>query len=89
MHPNSCSPPLVPFFIFYYPRRYGTLNYATNMWRLYRGTIPLIVNRDDPYRGFFLAFDEEVGQAGSREDPGDYRGCPCQTRALFCPLPNC
>src|SRR5829696_1008675 len=38
---------------------------------------------------FFLAFGEEVRQAGSREQPVDHRGCLCQTPAPCCPPPSC
>ena len=42
----------------------------------------------DPLLRFYLAFAEEVWQAGSREDPLDRRGCPCRTPAPSCPPPE-
>ena len=42
-----------------------------------------------PVGRFFLAFGEEVRQAGSRGDPDDHRGCPCQTPAPYFPPPSC
>ena len=43
----------------------------------------------DPLWWFFLAFGDEVRQAGSQEEPVDHRGSLCQTSAPYCPPPNC
>jgi RNA polymerase primary sigma factor len=37
----------------------------------------------------FLAFGEEVRQAGNRGDSEDHRGCPCQTPEPYFPPPSC
>src|SRR5215217_4769786 len=43
----------------------------------------------DPLAQLFLAFGDEVRQAGSREEPIDHRGRSCQTPAPCYLLPNC
>jgi len=57
--------------------------------RIREAGMPETLTGLDPAWWFFLAFGEEMRQAGSRGDPEDYRGCPCQRPVPYFLPPSC